>query len=69
MANIPIAPIVRIAKDNKVERIGTKASMALVEAAEDYVAKVAKRASELAKHAGRKTVKEEDVTEAVKQLQ
>ena len=67
MADLPKAAVVRIAKNAGVERVGEDATEALVAVAEAYVAKVAKDAAELAKHAGRKTIKAEDISLAVKE--
>ncbi len=68
MADLPIAAIVRLAKKNGAERVGSDAAQALVMKAEDYIAKLAKEANRLAMHAGRKTIKEEDVELAVKSV-
>ena len=62
MADLPIAAVVRIAKKNGAERVGSDAAAALVVKAEAYIAELTKEA----KHAGRKTIKAEDVELAVK---
>lgn len=61
MTTLPIAAITRIAKKNGAERVGSDAAIALTEKAEDYIANLAKEANRLAIHAGRKTIKEEDI--------
>jgi histone H3/H4 len=61
MTNLPIAAIIRIAKKSGVERVGSDAAQALVLASEDYIVKLAQEANKLAIHAGRKTIKEEDI--------
>ena len=61
MADLPIAAVVRIAKKNGAERVGSDAAAALVAKAEDYIAELTREANRLAQHAGRKTIKEEDV--------
>jgi DNA-binding protein len=61
MADLPIAAVVRIAKKNGAERVGSDAAAALVMKAEEYIASLTKEANRLAQHAGRKTIKEEDV--------
>jgi len=61
MADLPIAAVVRIAKKNGAERVGSDAAAALVVKAEEYIATLTKEANRLAQHAGRKTIKEEDV--------
>ncbi|ADN37009.1 Transcription factor CBF/NF-Y/histone domain protein [Methanolacinia petrolearia DSM 11571] len=66
MANdLPIAAVVRIAKKNGAERVGSDAAQAIVDAAEAYIANLTKEASKYAQHAGRKTIKKEDVDMAV----
>jgi len=65
MAELPIAPITRLMRNAGAERVSEDASEALVEVLEEYGETVAKKAVSLAKHAGRKTVKKEDVMEAV----
>jgi histone H3/H4 len=65
MAELPIAPVTRIMKNAGAERVSEEASQELVRLLEDYGEKIAKKAIALAKHAGRKTVKVEDVVEAV----
>lgn len=61
MADLPIAAVVRIAKKNGAERVGSDAAAALVTKAEEYIGNLTKEANRLAQHAGRKTIKEEDV--------
>ena len=66
MANdLPIAAVVRIAKKNGAERVESDAAQAIVEATESYIAKLTKEATKYAVHAGRKTIKKEDVDMAV----
>jgi histone H3/H4 len=66
MADLPIAAVVRIAKQNGAERVGSDAAQAMVVKTEKYIAKLVKEANKLALHAGRKTIKEEDIELAVK---
>ena len=66
MADLPIAAVVRIAKKNGAERVGSDAAEALVVKAEKYIAQLTKEANKLAEHAGRKTIKKEDVDLAAK---
>jgi histone H3/H4 len=66
MADLPIAAVVRIAKKNGAERVGSDAAEALVVRAEKYIASLTKEANKLAEHAGRKTIKKEDVDLASK---
>jgi len=65
MAEIPTAPVTRLMRNAGAERVSEDASQALVEVLEEYGETVARKAVSLAKHAGRKTVKAEDVLEAV----
>lgn len=65
MAEIPTAPVTRLMRNAGAERVSEDASQALVEVLEEYGEKVAAKSVALAKHAGRKTVKAEDVLEAV----
>ena len=66
MADLPIAAVVRIAKQNGAERVGSDAAQAMVMKTEKYIAKLVKEANKLALHAGRKTIKEEDIELAEK---
>ena len=66
MADLPIAAVIRIAKANGAERVGSDAAALLVKKAEEYIAKLTKEADKLATHAGRKTIKAEDVEMADK---
>jgi DNA-binding protein len=68
MADLPIAAVNRIAKANGAERVGRDASELLVKYAEEYIGKVAKEANRLADHAGRKTIKAEDVEMAIENI-
>ena len=68
MSDLPISAVVRIAKTNGAERVGSDAAAVLVEKAEDYIGNLAREAFKLAQHAGRKTIKEEDVEMAAKSV-
>ena len=66
MADLPIAAIIRIAKKSGAERVGSDAAAAILAKTEDYIANLTKEANKLAMHAGRKTLKEEDIELAAK---
>jgi len=66
MVDLPIAAVIRIAKKSGAERVGSDAAAALLAKTEAYIANLTKEANRLAQHAGRKTIKEEDVDLAVK---
>jgi len=61
MADLPIAAVIRIAKANGAERVGSDAAEMLVKMAEEYIGQLTKDADKLASHAGRKTLKAEDI--------
>ena len=68
MAELPTAAVVRIAKNNGADRVGADASQALVDLSEKYLAKLVREAAKLAEHAGRKTLKAEDIEMAAEKF-
>jgi histone H3/H4 len=63
---LPVAPFERVAKRAGAERTSGEGLKALRDAAEDYAEGLAREAVVFAKHAGRKTVKAEDVRLAMR---
>lgn len=61
MTDLPKASVIRLAKQAGAERVGDDAANALVEQAENYIKKVTQSAIAMAAHAGRKTLKAEDI--------
>ena len=68
MVDLPIAPFIRIAKKNGADRVSEEAAQRLAILAEEYAGKVVAEAAALAAHAGRKTIKVEDLDLALKQI-
>jgi histone H3/H4 len=61
MAEIPKAPVTKIIRNAGAERISDDATQEMVKLMVAEGEKIAKKAVALAKHAGRKTVKAEDI--------
>lgn len=62
------AAVRRLIEKAGADRVGDDAVEELAKVLEDYAMKVGKEASALAKHAGRKTVKAQDIQLATKRV-
>lgn len=67
MAELPIAPLKRILQNAGAKRVSEDAAVEFGKILEEVGEDLATRANQLAKHAGRKTVKAEDVALAAKE--
>ncbi|WP_407355586.1 histone family protein [Methanolobus sp. WCC5] len=61
MTIIPFAPIERVIRNAGAQRVSESAGMELTEILEEYGLEISREAIKLAEHAGRKTVKAEDI--------
>ena len=64
---LPLAAMEKILKQGGAERVSDKAKVALKNAIEDIANAIALKSIKLAEHAGRKTIKSEDIKLAVKE--
>ena len=68
MPILPVAPVSRLIREAGAKRVSEGARDALAEVLESYGLEVAREAVGWANHAKRKTVKAEDIREAVKRV-
>ncbi len=64
---IPLAAMEKLLKKAGAPRVSDKAKLALKEALEEYALVLSEKAVKFASHAGRKTIKSEDIKLASKQ--
>lgn len=67
ISTIPKAPMARILMNAGAKRVSQDAVDAFSEVLTEMTEKIAKRAAEIAKHSGRKTIHEGDIKLAAKQ--
>lgn len=66
VSTIPKAPAVRILMNAGAKRVSADAAEAFSDVMETAAREIAERASQIAKHSGRKTVNDEDIKMAVR---
>ncbi|MDY6761508.1 MAG: histone family protein [Candidatus Nanohaloarchaea archaeon] len=64
MPELPLAPIKRVIKNAGAERVSDDAVEAMRDVLEDEAEELAQDAKQYATHAGRKTIKKEDIRAA-----
>jgi len=65
---IPLAAMEKIMKNAGADRVADSAKSALKSVLEEYGEDISRRAIQLSKHAGRKTIKSEDISLATKEI-
>lgn len=59
--DLPIAPVIRIARSSGAHRLSMDGTRAIVARTEEYIAAVARQAVQSASSNGRKTIRTEDI--------
>lgn len=67
MTELPIAPIERILRNAGAQRVSPEGANALKELMEEFANEIAVKAVKMAKHAGRRTIRAEDIMMAKEQ--
>ena len=67
MAELPVAPVKRILKNAGALRVSDEAAVELANVLEELGEELSIKAGKLAKHAGRKTIKYDDIVLAAKE--
>ena len=67
MAELPVAPVKRILKNAGALRVSDEAAVELANVLEELGEELSIKAGKLAKHAGRKTIKADDIVLAAKE--
>lgn len=67
MAELPVAPVKRILKNAGAFRVSDEAAVELANVLEEVGEDISIKAGKLAKHAGRKTIKADDIVLAAKE--
>lgn len=68
MSKIPLAPVGRLIEKGGAKRVSQDAKKTLSKVLEELAIQISERAVLLAKHAGRKTVKQSDIDLAKKEI-
>ncbi len=66
-ADLPVAPVERLIRKAGAERVSPDAAQALGDVLEEFAINLAQKATQLARHAGRKTVTSQDIKLAARQ--